>query len=58
VAKFILLRSLILLVMQAIFSSIFDFVDIPIYNYYLLAGFASLFSCFPVFSILFDDLLD
>ena len=39
---------------QAIFSLIFYFVAIPIYNGMLMLGYATAYTSLPVFSIVFD----
>ena len=40
---------------QAIFTCLFFFVTIPIYNGYLLLGYSTLYTTFPVFSIVLDE---
>lgn len=47
-------RGLIIAVIQAIFSCIFYFVAIPIYNGALILGYATIYTCMPVFSLVFD----
>ena len=40
---------------QAIFSIIFYFVAIPIYNGYLILGYSTIYTMFPVFSLVTDE---
>lgn len=39
---------------QAIFSCVFYFVAIPIYNGMLILGYSTIYTCLPVFSLVFD----
>lgn len=48
-------RGLIITVIQAIFSMVYFFVAIPIYNGYLMLGYTSIYTNFPVFSLVFDE---
>ncbi len=45
---------MIIAVIQAIFSVIFYFVAIPIYNGYLIMGYSTIYTCMPVFCLVFD----
>ena len=54
-SQFIIHRGLIISVIQAVFSIIFYFVSIPIYNGYLMLGYATLYTSLPVFSIVLDE---
>jgi len=45
---------LIISVIQAIFSIVFYFVAIPIYNGALILGYSTLYTTMPVFSLVFD----
>lgn len=40
---------------QAIFTCVFFFVDIPIYNGFLVLGYSSYYTMFPVFSLVMDE---
>ena len=40
---------------QALFSIIFYFVAIPIYNGYLIMGYSTIYTMFPVFSLVTDE---
>jgi phospholipid-translocating ATPase len=48
-------RGLVISVIQAIFSLVYYGVAIPIYNGYLMLGYATLFTVLPVFSLIFDE---
>ena len=47
-------RGLIISVIQAIFIILFYFVAIPIYNGFLMLGYATIYTALPVFSLVFD----
>lgn len=53
-AQFVIHRGLIISIIQAVFSVIFYFVAIPIYNGYLMLGYATVYTCLPVFSLVLD----
>ena len=46
---------MIIAIIQAIFSIIFYFVAIPIYNGYLITGYATIYTMLPVFSLVTDE---
>jgi phospholipid-translocating ATPase len=50
-AQFVLHRELIISVMQAVFSSIFYF---PLYQGWLMVGYATIYTMAPVFSLMLD----
>ena len=54
-SQFVIHRGLIIAIIQAIFSIIFYFVAIPIYNGYLIMGYSTLYTMFPVFSLVTDE---
>ena len=54
-SQFVIHRGLIISVIQAIFSIIFYFVAIPVYNGLLMLGYSSIYTNFPVFSLVFDQ---
>mmetsp|Transcript_16385 Transcript_16385/g.22464 ORF Transcript_16385/g.22464 Transcript_16385/m.22464 type:complete len:161 (+) Transcript_16385:1621-2103(+) len=54
-SQFVIHRGLIIAVIQAIFSIVFYFVAIPIYNGYLILGYSTVYTCLPVFSLVFDN---
>ncbi len=53
-AQFVIHRGLIISVMQAVFSSIFYFAPIALYQGWLLAGYATVYTMAPVFSLVLD----
>lgn len=53
-SQFVIHRGLIISVIQAIFSCVFYFVAIPIYNGMLILGYATFYTSLPVFSLVFD----
>jgi phospholipid-translocating ATPase len=54
-SQFVIHRGLIISVIQAVFSIVFYFVSIPIYNGYLMLGYATVYTSMPVFSIVLDE---
>lgn len=53
-SQFVIHRGLIISVIQAIFSIIFYFVAIPIYNGMLILGYSTFYTFAPVFSLVVD----
>ena len=53
-STFVFHRGLIISVIQAMFIVLFYFVAIPIYNGFLMLGYATIFTALPVFSLVFD----
>jgi phospholipid-translocating ATPase len=53
-SQFVIHRGLIISVIQAIFSIIFYFVAIPIYNGMLIMGYSTFYTSMPVFSLVCD----
>ena len=53
-AQFIIHRGLIISVIQGIFSAIFYFVAIPIYNGFLMLGYSTVYTFLPVLSLILD----
>jgi phospholipid-translocating ATPase len=53
-SQFVMHRGLIMSVMQAIFSSIFYFASISLYQGFLLVGYGTIYTMFPVFSLVLD----
>jgi phospholipid-translocating ATPase len=51
---FVIHRGCIISVMQAVFSAVFYFVSVPLFPGFLLVGFATVFTMFPVFSLVLD----
>mmetsp|Transcript_33346 Transcript_33346/g.24090 ORF Transcript_33346/g.24090 Transcript_33346/m.24090 type:complete len:92 (+) Transcript_33346:2686-2961(+) len=54
-SQFVFHRGLIISVIQAIFIIMFYFVAIPIYNGFLMLGYATFFTSLPVFSLVLDE---
>jgi len=57
-AQFIIHRGLIISIIQAVFSVVFFFVTIPVYNGYLMMGYSTLYTNFPVFCLVLDEDVD
>ncbi|CAL1698399.1 unnamed protein product [Somion occarium] len=53
-AQFVIHRGLIISVMQAVFSAIFYFAPIALYQGWLMAGYATVYTMAPVFSLVLD----
>lgn len=53
-SQFVIHRGLIISIIQAAFSIIFYFVAIPIYNGFLMLGYATVYTMLPVFSLVLD----
>ncbi|KAF8565446.1 hypothetical protein P879_02250 [Paragonimus westermani] len=53
-ALFVIHRGCIISVMQAVFSAVFYFVSVPLFPGFLLVGYATIFTMFPVFSLVLD----
>ena len=53
-SQFVIHRGLIISIMQAVFSAIFYFAPIALYQGLLLVGYATLFTMAPVFSLVLD----
>eukprot|EP01101_Sappina_pedata_P011631 TRINITY_DN7848_c0_g1_i1.p1 TRINITY_DN7848_c0_g1~~TRINITY_DN7848_c0_g1_i1.p1 ORF type:complete len:1109 (-),score=362.16 TRINITY_DN7848_c0_g1_i1:43-3369(-) len=53
-SQFIIHRGLIITIIQAVFSLIYFFAAIPVYNGILLVGYATIYTMGPVFSLVLD----
>lgn len=53
-SQFIIHRGLIISTMQAIFSSVFNFASVSLYPGFLMIGYTTVYTMFPVFSIVLD----
>lgn len=53
-SQFVIHRGLIISVIQGIFIILFYFVAIPVYNGFLMLGYATVYTSLPVFSLVFD----
>lgn len=54
-SQFVFHRGLIISIIQALFIIMFYFVAIPIYNGFLMLGYATVYTALPVFSLVFDQ---
>ncbi|EEB12761.1 cation-transporting ATPase, putative [Pediculus humanus corporis] len=54
-SQFIVHRGLIISVMQAIFSAVFYFSSVALYQGFLMVGYATVYTMFPVFSLVLDS---
>jgi phospholipid-translocating ATPase len=53
-SQFVMHRGLIISIIQAIFSSIFYYASISLYQGFLIVGYATVYTMFPVFSLVLD----
>lgn len=53
-SQFIIHRGLIISTLQAVFSSIFYFASVALYPSLLMVGYATIYTMFPVFSLVLD----
>lgn len=53
-SQFVMHRGLIISIIQAIFSSVFYYASISLYQGYLIVGYATVYTMFPVFSLVLD----
>jgi phospholipid-translocating ATPase len=54
-AQFVMHRGLVISIIQMIFSLLFDFVAMPVYNGWLMLGYATVYTMLPVFCLIFDE---
>jgi len=54
-SQFVIHRGLIIAMMQTLFSIMFYFVTISLFNGMLMLGYSSIYTTLPVFSIMFDE---
>ena len=54
-ALFIMHRGMIISIMQAIFSAIFEFAPVSLFQGFLLMGYATYYTMLPVISLIFDE---
>ncbi|CAD8189038.1 unnamed protein product [Paramecium pentaurelia] len=57
-SQFVIHRGLIISVIQAVFMFVFYFLSISIFSGGLLLGYSTIYTMFPVFSIIFDEDVD
>ncbi|CAF3011590.1 unnamed protein product, partial [Rotaria sp. Silwood2] len=53
-SQFIIHRGVILTIIQAVFSSVFYFASVSLYPGFLLVGYGTIYTMFPVFSLVLD----
>ena len=53
-AHFVIHRGLIISIMQAVFSALFYFAPIALYQGFLLVGYTTVYTMAPVFSLVYD----
>ncbi|XP_012936830.1 probable phospholipid-transporting ATPase IIB isoform X3 [Aplysia californica] len=53
-SQFVIHRGLIITTMQAVFCSVFYFVSIALFPGFLMVGYATVYTMFPVFSLVLD----
>ena len=53
-SQFVIHRGFVIAVMQAVFSSLFYFAPISLYQGLLIIGYSTIFTMAPVFSLVFD----
>uniref|UniRef100_A0A672GH95 Phospholipid-transporting ATPase n=1 Tax=Salarias fasciatus TaxID=181472 RepID=A0A672GH95_SALFA len=53
--QFVMHRGMIISTMQAVFSSVFYFASVPLYQGFLMVGYATIYTMFPVFSLVLDQ---
>ncbi|KNC82576.1 hypothetical protein SARC_05150 [Sphaeroforma arctica JP610] len=54
-AQFIIHRGLIISIIQAVFSAVFYYSAIALYQGLLMVGYATVYTMFPVFSLVLDE---
>eukprot|EP00756_Hemistasia_phaeocysticola_P020230 Hpha_TRINITY_DN15709_c4_g5::TRINITY_DN15709_c4_g5_i1::g.37294::m.37294/K01530/E3.6.3.1; phospholipid-translocating ATPase len=54
-SQFVIHRGLIISVIQGIFSAVFYYMSVPIYTGWLLVGYSTVYTMFPVFAIVLDE---
>lgn len=54
-ANFVIHRGLIIATIQFFYTVMYSYTTIPIYNGYLMLGYATVFTCLPVFSLTFEE---
>ncbi|KAL1493903.1 hypothetical protein ABEB36_009585 [Hypothenemus hampei] len=54
-SQFVIHRGLIISTMQAVFSSVFYLSSVALYQGFLMVGYATVYTMFPVFSLVLDQ---
>lgn len=55
--QFVVHRGLIISVIQVLFSSIFFFIPLPVFQGALQMGYTTIYTTFPVFALVYDEML-
>lgn len=53
--QFVIHRGLIISVMQAVFSCVFYFASVSLFSGFLMIGYGTVYTMFPVFSLVLDE---
>uniref|UniRef100_A0A8C5HS20 Phospholipid-transporting ATPase n=1 Tax=Gouania willdenowi TaxID=441366 RepID=A0A8C5HS20_GOUWI len=53
-SQFVIHRSLCIATMQTVFSTVFYFASVPLYQGFLVIGYSTIYTMFPVFSLVLD----
>lgn len=54
-SQFVIHRGLIISIMQAVFSAVFYISSVALYQGFLMVGYATVYTMFPVFSLVLDQ---
>ena len=57
-SNFIIHRGLIIILIQFIFSCMFYYNSVPLYNGFLIMGYSTFYICFPSISVLLAQDID
>jgi phospholipid-translocating ATPase len=54
-AQFVMHRGLIISIIQTVYCALFFYAAVSVYSGWILVGYATVFTMFPVFSLIFDE---
>jgi len=54
-AQFVIHRGLIISIMQVYFLIVYSFIQVPLFNGFLMLGYTTVYTILPVFSLIFDE---
>ena len=57
-ALFVFYRAMTIMAIQVVFTMLFGFVSVPVFGDFLTIGFVTVFTCLPVFQLLFNEEYD
>lgn len=57
-SQFVIHRGLIISVMQIYFCVLFGYLQIPLFNGFLMLGYTTIYTILPVFALIFDEDVD